>query len=62
MTIFTLYYGKSCEYTLLMLTHGALASHKRDIGNSVDPDQTPQNAASNQYQHCIKYRSFCNTW
>ena len=35
------------------LTHLSLASHKRDIANSVDPDQTPQNAASDQGVHCL---------
>ena len=33
------------------LTHINLASHKGDIGKSVDPDQTPQNAASDQDLH-----------
>ena len=30
-----------------------LASHKRDIGNRADPDQTPQNAASDQGLHYL---------
>ena len=35
------------------LTHLSLASHKRDIANSVHPDQTPQNVASDQDPHCL---------
>ena len=39
---------------LTNLTHLCLASHsiKRTMANSVDPDQTPQNAASDQGIHC----------
>ena len=32
----------------LILTHLCLASTKWDIGNSIDSDQRPQNAASDQ--------------
>ena len=39
-------------YTLFALTHLSLASHKWDL-DSVDPDQTPQNAASDQGLHCL---------
>ena len=35
------------------LTHFRLASHERDLANSVDPDQTPQNAASDQGLHFL---------
>ena len=37
------------------LTHFSLASYKGTLVNSVDPDQTPQNAASDQGQHCLHY-------
>ena len=40
--------GFACS--ALRLIHLSLASHKRV--NSVDPDQTPQNAASDQGLHC----------
>ena len=30
-----------------------LASHKMDIGNGADPDQTPQNVASDQGSHSL---------
>ena len=30
-----------------------LASHKVDIGNGADPDQTPQNVASDQGPHSL---------
>ena len=30
-----------------------LASHKMDIGNGADPDQTPQNVASDQGVHSL---------
>ena len=30
-----------------------LASHKMDIGNGADPDQTPQNVASDQGLHSL---------
>ena len=36
----------------LVLTLFSLASHERDI-DSVDPDQTPHNAASDQGLHCL---------
>ena len=32
------------------------------LANSPDPDQTPQNAASDQRLHCIKCRNFCKIW
>ena len=35
------------------LTHISLASFLWDIGQSAKPDQTPQNAASNQVLHCL---------
>ena len=38
---------------LLILTFIRLASFLWDIGNSGDPDQTPQNAASGQGLHCL---------
>ena len=34
-------------------THMSLASHKKDIGKQCRPDQTPQNAASDQVIHCL---------
>ena len=40
-------------YFRVALAHLCLASHKRDIGNSEDPGQTPQNAASDQGLHCL---------
>ena len=36
-----------------ILTHLSLASHKGTVANNVDPDQTPQNAASDQGLHCL---------
>ena len=36
------------------LTRLSLASHKGSLANSVDPDQTPQNAASDQGLHCLQ--------
>ena len=42
-----------------------IKSHKKGaLANSVDPDQTPQNAASDQGIHCLhlKYRNFYKTW
>ena len=48
----------SWSYTYIIiswgLTHLCLASNKRNIGKSVDPDQTPQNAASDQGLHCLQ--------
>ena len=38
---------------LSLLTHLCLASHKGTLANSVDPDQTLQNAASDQGLHCL---------
>ena len=35
------------------LTHISLVSQKRDIGKQCRQEQTPQNAASNQGQHCL---------
>ena len=35
------------------LTHTGLASHLWDIANSAYPDQTPQNAASDQGLRCL---------
>ena len=35
------------------LTHLSLLSPKETLANSVEPDQTPQNAASNQGLHCL---------
>ena len=35
------------------LTQLCLAPHKRDIGKQCSPDQTPQNAASDQGLHCL---------
>ena len=34
-------------------THLNLASFYRTPTNSAEPDQTPQNAASDQVQHCL---------
>ena len=34
-----------------LLTHLCLATHKRTLTSSEDPDQTPQNAASDQGLH-----------
>ena len=40
---------------LCLLTHLSLASCKRGtLANSVDPDQMPQNAASDQGLHCLQ--------
>ena len=45
-----------------LLTHLSLAPHKKDIKGE-DPDQTPQNAASDQGLHCfIKSRNFNKIW
>ena len=38
---------------LTLLTHMCLASHFWDLGNSADPDEMPQNAASDQGLHCF---------
>ena len=35
-----------------------LASHKMDMGNRADPDQTPQNMASNQGLHSLLTGNF----
>ena len=35
----------------IVLTRVSLAYHIKDIGNSVDADQTPQNAVSDQGLH-----------
>ena len=37
----------------VQLTHIRLASFLWNIGNGADPDQTPQNAASDQGLHCL---------
>ena len=36
----------------MALTHLCLPSTKGTLANSVDPDQTPQNAASDKGLHC----------
>ena len=36
-----------------VLTHISLVSHFWDEGNSADPDQSPQDAASDQGLHCL---------
>ena len=43
------------DSVILQLTHLWLASGKRDIGNNVDPDQTPQNAVSDQCLHRLHF-------
>ena len=40
-------------YSFFSLTHISLACHKGTEANSVVPDQTPQNAASDQGLHCL---------
>ena len=35
-----------------------LASHKMDIGNGADPDQTPKNVASDQGLHSLLTRNY----
>ena len=37
----------------IILTDISLVSHFWDLGRSADPDQTPQNAASDQGLHCL---------
>ena len=56
--LYALVFSKSNVYRTLVFTSLCLASHKRELVNCVDPDQTPQNAASDQGLHCIKYRIF----
>ena len=41
------------QLNLTVLNHTYLASHKIDIGNGADPDQTPQNMASDQGLHSL---------
>ena len=36
-----------------MLTHLCLASRKQGLANSVDPDETPHDAASHQGLRCL---------
>ena len=44
----------SAAFVLSFLIHISPASHKRDkCANSVDSDQMPQNAASDQGLHCL---------
>ena len=44
---------EACCATTFLLTHFSLASFLCDRGNSADPDQTPQTAASDQGLHCL---------
>ena len=39
---------------IILLTHCSRETRKRVLGNSADPDQTPQNAASDQGLHCLQ--------
>ena len=48
-----LFVPRSGKALLSHISHISLVSYKRDIGNSVDQNQTPQNAASDQGQHCL---------
>ena len=41
------------QNAMSFLTHISLASFLRDVANSADPDQTPQNTASDQGLHCL---------
>ena len=38
---------------LSKFTHLCQASHKRDLANSIDPDQMPQNTASDSSLLCL---------
>ena len=40
---------------MLILTYLCLASHKSEMTNILDPDQTPQNAESDKGPHCLHY-------
>ena len=42
-----------CSYVNISLTHICLASFCGTQTNSVAPDQTPQNPASDQRLHCL---------
>ena len=44
-------YGITLKQNVVSLTHTSLASHFWDMGNSADPDQMPQNAASDLGLH-----------
>ena len=41
------------ESVAMYLIHIRLSSHKKTSANSADPDQTPQNAASDQGLQCL---------
>ena len=41
------------QHNLTVLNHMYLVSHKMDIGNGADLDQTPQNVASDQGLHSL---------
>ena len=41
------------HWPVVSLTHLSQASHKGTLANRVDPDQMPQNAASDQGLHCL---------
>ena len=44
----------SRNYWDLLLTHCSLETHKGYLAKSADPDQTPQNAASDQGLDCLQ--------
>ena len=45
---------RSLGLPIIRLTHLCLVSHKGTLANSMDPDQTPQNAVSDQGLHCLQ--------
>ena len=44
----------SIEFTYIMLAHCSIETSKRVIGNSANPDQTPQNAGTDTGLHCFR--------
>ena len=42
------------SYIRPFLNHCSLETPKRVLANRADPDQTPQNAASDQGLHCLQ--------
>ena len=45
--------SKKKNFKILILTHISLAYFRGKLANRADPDQTPQNAASDQGLHCL---------
>ena len=58
-TFYKYYKEKKLEHFKVSLTNLCLVSHKRTFANSVNLDQTPQNATSDQGLHCLHLIQKC---